>query len=138
MTAPAMDVVSEGAFMGLGMNLAGPSSWRRRKEETNIECFVTHFGANPKVCARVWLDLQTATDPSLRVGAKDSPLYLLLALRFLKAYPKDAELCGFFDMSAETMRKWKFVYVAKLARLLEDKVSYSLPVFLFRWLHSQL
>jgi hypothetical protein len=131
MTAAAMAAVSEGAFLELGMNLAGPSTWKRRNDEKNIETFVTHYGVSPKVCARVWSDLQAATDPSLRVGAKDCPFYLLLALKYLKCYPKDELLCGFFDIAAKSMRKWKNVYVDKLARLLEVKVSNQPVVFVF-------
>lgn len=109
--------------MGLGMYLAGHHNWKRRKEETNVEVFKTHYGACPKVCERVWSDLQTSEDPSLRVGSKDSPLHLLLGLRYLKAYPKDTELCGFFKIpSKEAMTKWRNLYVGKLAKLLEDKV----------------
>jgi hypothetical protein len=68
------------------------------------------------------LDLQTAVDPSLRIGARASPVYLLLGLRYLKAYPKDADLCGFFGInSPETMTKWRNHYVDKLARLLEKQ-----------------
>ena len=114
MTAPVMEAVSEKHFMGLGMSLAGTPNWKNMKEETNVEVFVTHFGASPTVCERIWLDLQTAEDPSLCVSARDSPLYLLVALRYLKAYPKDVELCGFFGInSRETIRKWKKIFVHK-------------------------
>ena len=126
MLAPEMDLVSEMEFMALGMHLIGSPNWKRRKEDTNVEAFVTHFGASPKVCATIWLDLQTTAEASICIGAKDSPLYLLLGLRYLKAYPKDAELCGFFCISSKrTMTKWRDVYIAKMAKLLENKVSKS-------------
>ena len=51
-------VVSEADFMALGLQLAGPSNWRRNIEETNVKAFVTHYGAPPKVCATMWFDLE--------------------------------------------------------------------------------
>jgi hypothetical protein len=118
-----MAFVSEIEFMGLGMSLAAPPKWRNRSDERNVETFVTYYGACPSVCESIWSDLRTAADPSLRVGEKDFPLHLLLGLRYLKAYPKDDELCGFFRInSQETMRKWRNIYVRKLACLLSYKV----------------
>jgi hypothetical protein len=106
--------------------LAAPPNWENRKEETNVKAFISHYGASPTVCQRIWFDLQTAVDPSLCVGAGDDPLYLLLALRYLKAYPNDAELCGFFRINSPgTIRKWKNKFVDKLARLLQNKVLLS-------------
>jgi hypothetical protein len=78
------------------------------------------------------LDLQTAVDPSFHVGTRDSPSHLLLALQFLKAYPKDDELLGFFKINCkDTMMKWRTIYVKKLARLLANKVQQPIRVVFF-------
>jgi hypothetical protein len=118
--AHAIDLVTEWEFMALGMHLAGPPNWERRNHETNVRAFVSHYGACPMVCERVWWDLQTNEEED---GSINFPVHLLLALRFLKAYPKDDELCGFFGMSNGTMWKWRDLYVSKLATLLDTKVS---------------
>lgn len=123
MAAPFMAVASEEQFMGLGMRFAGSPNWNNHKEEVNVDVFITHYGACPTACKRIWYDLQTAADPNVRVGARDSPMYLLLALRYLKAYPKESELCGFFGInSRRTIKKWRDLYVDKLAKLLKSKV----------------
>jgi uncharacterized protein (UPF0248 family) len=117
-------VVNEEQFMGLGMPLAGFNNWRTRKKESNVEIFISHFGASPNVCERIWVDLETAVDPSLRVDDETNcPLHLLLALKYLKAYPADVVLGGFFGIkSRETVRKWRTQFVNKLAGLLQIKV----------------
>jgi hypothetical protein len=109
--------------MALGMQLAGPSTWRRNIEATNVKAFVTHYGAPPKVCSAMWFDIESSEEDPL--GQWDKPLYLLLALRFLKAYPTDAELCAFFDINSRiTITKWRNIYVNRISKLLLTKVRH--------------
>jgi hypothetical protein len=114
---------SEEDFMALGMQLAGPSTWRRNIEATNVKAFVTHYGAPPKVCSAMWFDIESSEEDPL--GQWDKPLHLLLALRFLKAYPTDAELCAFFDINSRiTITKWRNIYVNRIGKLLLTKVRH--------------
>jgi hypothetical protein len=122
-------VYSEQDFMVLGLDLAGPLTWRRNIEATNVEAFVTHYGASPKVCAAMWVDIENSQEDPL--GQWDLPMYLLLGLRFLKAYPKDVELCAFFDINSRvTMTKWRKIYIDRISKLLQRKVRQSQP---WRW-----
>jgi hypothetical protein len=119
--------ISASEFMALGLELAGYKKWQSYKEKNNIERFKAQYGALPKSCENIWIDLQMAIDHECCVKSDASPRLLLLALRFLWVYPTENQLCTMFDMSEKTVRKWSGVFSRKLQLLLPKKVSTMLP-----------
>jgi hypothetical protein len=115
----AVDVVSSLSFMELGLEMAGFKHWRSYKEKGKVERFRSLFGAAPTTCETIWADLQVTG----HLTGDENRLGLLLALRFLKAYPTEKELSGMFQMSDKIVRKWVKVYVRKIQRLKFIKVS---------------
>jgi hypothetical protein len=101
--------------MALGLELAGYKRWRSYKEKANIERFKAQYGALPKSCENIWVDLQTTTDEDCCIESNASPRLLLLALRFLWVYPTEKQLCTMFDMSEKTVRKWSGIFSRKLS-----------------------
>jgi hypothetical protein len=119
--------ISAKEFMALGLELAGYKQWQSYKETANIKRFKAHYGALPKVCENIWIDLQMATDEECRIKSDASPRLLLLGLRFLWVYPTESQLCTMFEMSEKTVRKWSGVFSRKLQLLLPNKVSNMSP-----------
>lgn len=115
--------VSASEFMALGLELVGYKHWRRYKEKANIERFKAHFGALPKSCEKIWVDLQMTTDDECRIESDANLRFLLLALRFVFSYPSEMQLSAMFQMSEKTVRKWSGVYTRKLQLLLPNMVS---------------
>ena len=111
------------AFMRLGLRIAGFDKWEAYMEHTNIARFRAWYGSTPKTCAKVWLDLRSSTVDGCSIGADANPMHLLLALRFLKAYPSETELAGTFQISEKSVRKWSAEYTRKLQLLLPQMVS---------------
>jgi hypothetical protein len=69
------------------------------------------------------VDLQTITDKEGRIEGDENPVFLLLALRFLRAYPTEIELSATFQMTQKTVRTHCSVWVRKLQLLKFKKVS---------------
>ena len=111
------------AFMRLGLQIAGFDKWETYMEHTNIARFRAWYGPTPTTCAKVWLDLQSSTVDGCSIGSDANPVHLLLALRFLKAYPSETELAGTFQISEKSVRKWSAAYTRKLQLLLPQMVS---------------
>jgi hypothetical protein len=119
--------ISASEFMALGLELAGYKKWQSYKEKNNIERFKAHYGALPKSCENIWIDLQMATDDECCIKSDASPRLLLLGLRFLWVYPTENQLCTMFDMSEKTVRRWSGVFSRKLQLLFPKKVSNMSP-----------
>jgi hypothetical protein len=118
-----VSILTDGDFMTLGLDIAGFKRWRSCKEETNIERFKAWFAANPKTCAAIWLDLQVSTEEGGRIESDANPSFLLLAFRFLKAYPTKKVLSGTFQMTEKTVRTHCSAWVHKLHLLKSKKVQ---------------
>src|SRR5687768_14674594 len=92
-------------IMEIGLHLLHFSSCRiqRAEESTNIDRFVSHFGAPPPVCADIWEDLQKTEVDDDRISPQDLSIkYFLMAMHHLKQYPTEAEREPIFDIS----HKW--------------------------------
>ena len=119
---PTMVVsITEEKFMALGLDIAGFKNWEICKEKTNMERFQGWYEAKTKTCAAIWADLQMTTDEVGRIESDANPVHLLLALRFLRAYPSELELSGSFQMSEKTVRKWSDLFVRKIQSLKSKK-----------------
>lgn len=118
--------ISANQFMALGLELAGYKRWRRYKEKANIERFKAHFGALPKSCEKMWIDLQTTTNDECRIDSGANPKHFLLALHFLWEYPTEKKLFTMFQLTEKTVRKWWEIYARKIQLLLPDMVSESI------------
>ena len=65
---PMALLVRASEFMGLDLEVAGYSRWRNYKEAANIKRFNAFYGALPKSCENIWLDLQTTTRRLIRAS----------------------------------------------------------------------
>ena len=109
--------------MRLGLEIAGFKKWETYEEHTNEARFRGWYGPSAKLCAKIWLGLQSSTLDECRIANNENPVHLLLALRFLRAYPSEKELAGTFGMSEKSVRKWSAAYTRKLQLLLPGTVS---------------
>ena len=89
----------------LGLQLVGFDKSRQTCYRTNLERFVTHFGASPETHSLIFNDLQTTDIPEARAPNPD-PLALLIATHWLKTYPKEAQIAGTFKVDKKTARKY--------------------------------
>ena len=105
----------------LGLQLVGFDKSRQTCYRTNLERFVTHFGASPETHSLIFNDLQTTDIPEARTPNPD-PLSLLIATHWLKTYPKEALIAGTFKVDEKTARKYVWKYVQAIAALKGIKV----------------
>jgi hypothetical protein len=103
--------VTGSKFLALGLDIAGFKNWKMCNENTNMQRFQGFFEAKPEACAAIWLDLQTTFNQEGRIESNAKPLHLLLALRYLRAYPTELELSATFHMSENSVRKWVEIFV---------------------------
>ena len=105
---------SERDFMVFGLEIVGFTRWKSYNESPNVERFRSWYRPSPKI-SKIWSDLQTTMNMLCRVASDANPFHLLLALRFLKAYPTETELAGQFQRSNNSAaRKWSSFYVKKI------------------------
>jgi len=88
--------IRDSEFMALGLEWAGFVRWKKHKYETNLEHFKGWYGASPKSCETIWVDLQTTIEEEFRIDRDANPLHLLLTLHFLKGYQTEWQLAGLF------------------------------------------
>ncbi len=90
------------------------------------ECgFHSFFGARNEILLKVWSMLG---EGSLR-PKNSEPKHLLWALYFLKVYPREGPECSAVGGSKgaidpKTMRKWVWLFLEHIAKLVDNVVSY--------------
>jgi hypothetical protein len=111
-------------FLFLGLELAGFSGYtiRRNEKKMNLERFKDSFYASPQTAEDIFADIQGEDLGENRV-AKPNPIYLLLALFYLKKYPTKHALAAFLDSTEKTVLAWAKRYVKAIQALKEKKVS---------------
>ena len=114
MTELAPDV-SPAKFLQIGLETCGYNRWRRYKYHANVDRFKEIFGMLPKTTAQVWSMLRTSTDSNIRLRKNAKPTHLLLTMNYLWHYGTEGVLSKDFKMTAKTARKWKWIYVRKIA-----------------------
>ena len=123
-TMAAAKAVSTLEFLGIGLDVFGYKRWRYYKEHANIKRFKEHYGISPLTCHQIWESLRNSIDDSIKLHPKAKPIHLLLAIVHLWSYPTEANLASQFGMASKnTCRKWRRLYVEKLASLFPSLVS---------------
>jgi hypothetical protein len=105
----------------LGLEFVGFDTRRQKCHKTNLERFVTHFGASPETHSLIFSDLQRTDIPEARI-LKPDPLSLPIETHWLKTYPKEAQIAGTFKVDEKTVRKRVWNYVQAIAALKGIKV----------------
>ena len=114
--------IRDSEFMALGLERAGFIRWKNHNYKTNLEHFKGWYGASPKSCELIWVDLQTTIEEEFRIDSDANPSHLLLTLHFLKSFQTELILAPTFRVTEKTARKWIGVYMAKLQLLKIHKV----------------
>ena len=111
-------------FLFLGLDLAGFSSYtiQRNATKMNLERFKDSFYASPQTSKNIFVDIQDEDLGESRIS-KPNPIYLLLALFYLKKYPTKHALAAFLDSTEKTGLDWAKRYVKAIQALKEKKVS---------------
>jgi hypothetical protein len=108
--------------MGLGQIGFSDDQQERVKRATNVRRFKAHYGSSPLVLATIWEDLMTTDILAARIPSKTSPEKLFLGMYFLKEYPTEEHLAGFFSKCEKGARKWVWSFVRKIQALKAQKV----------------
>lgn len=113
--------------LSIGLLYAGFHAGRQQRvaRATNVGRFMSHYGSSPLVCAVIWEDLVTARDiwenQTHQKGASFEKF--LMAMYFLKVYPTEEKLAGFWKICEKSASKWVWLFVLKIQALKEKKVS---------------
>jgi hypothetical protein len=117
-------ILTADGMMRIGLEMCGFDGRRQNKacRALNLRRFKAHFGSNPIVYAQIWEDLQTTMIPKARIDGKVCVESFLMAILFLKIYPTEEVLSGFFKICERSVRKWVWYYVSKIQALKRAKV----------------
>ena len=122
---PTVDIVTPKQVLSRGLDLVnfGPDRQRNVRYEKNLTRFKEFFGAAPLVYSIIWHDLQTHS--IVNVEEENTKIEdLLVAIYFLKVYPKESQAEGCVNLSDNTIRKWVWIYIQKLVELLPVKINW--------------
>ena len=113
-------------FVAFGLRFSNFNNVKRLSRNKNLEFFKSCCGCSAKVCEQIWMDLQT--NDEINNDGKESfeykPKYFLLALRFLKEYSTENQLCSLFGIQSPTsVQCWSKEYVIRIHLLLQRTVS---------------
>jgi hypothetical protein len=75
-----------------------------------------HFYGSPESCADIFSELQTTNIAEARMYSRPNPIYLLMALNWLKQYKVKEEMVGWFKLVVKTAQKWTQLYTKKFKR----------------------
>jgi len=64
-------VYTEEQILRIGLGLIGVDRKRQKRQlpKTNVSDFKAHYGTEPKICKKIWEDLQTTTIPEAKLDA---------------------------------------------------------------------
>ncbi len=93
-------------FLFLGLDLAGFSNHtiRRNEKRMNLERFKDSFHTSPQTSEDIFADIQDEDLGESRISKPD-PIYLLLALFYLKKHPTKHALAAFLDCLRTTLAR---------------------------------
>jgi DDE superfamily endonuclease len=98
---------------------------RNAKKATNDSRFGQQFGVSAEIAVMVFHDLQTTIFEDAFVERSDADIrYFLLALYFLKNYPKEYQTEAVFDWSAKWARDKYWFWCKKIQGLKSEKVIF--------------
>lgn len=96
---------------------------KRAKAKTNRERFESHYGVTCTIAVRVFHDLQQTAFDDARVDGSEINLdHFLMALYFLKLYPKEAQIEALFDLSPKWARMKIWRYAKAIQALKQEKI----------------
>jgi hypothetical protein len=85
--------------------------------------FRTHYGSEPHVYKKIWLDLQVSSNDEARIPPGKLKLdYFLMSMYFLRLYPTQLELVATFNYCRETIDQWLWYYLEKIQALKDEKI----------------
>ena len=114
--------IDPAAWLELGLDFAGFDDRRRMvHHKTNLQRFVAHYGASPEAHSAIFNDFQGTDIPQAHM-AKPDPKSLLMATHWLKTYPKESQMSGFWKLDEKTCRNRMWKYVKAIAALKGLKV----------------
>ena len=118
-------LISGNEVLQEGLVLAGVDvkCQSRATRATNVTRFKAEYGSDPEVYARIFNDLQTATNDEAKMDGWKVPLAgFFIATHFLKRYQTEMEQANKFGMSRNTIRKWKWFFVNRIRALKAEKI----------------
>jgi len=117
----------------IGLKILGVDRHRQKRQsaKSNLADFKAHYGVDPIVCAQMWEDLQTTTIAAAQIDAKSSYnrnsganlKNFLRGFHFLMRYGTELERKVSSGNARNTVRKWTWFFVEKIAALKGLKVS---------------
>ena len=122
--SPVVDVVSPSQVMSRGLTLVRfPLERQRVRRSKNLERFKAHFGSVPVVYSMIWSDLQS--HGLVNVAENGDRLEdFLVAVFFLKVYPKENPAEGTLGLSDTHIRKLVWKYIPLIGQLLSNKIGF--------------
>jgi hypothetical protein len=115
--------LSEAEFLELGLSHAGFDAIKQQRTRPvdNVRRFRGWYGAGPKTCSQIFIDLQTSDIQQARIKKPDGKK-LLLALCWMKTYNTEPVLAGIFNANEKTARNWLWTYAGAIQALKHQKV----------------
>ena len=112
-------------FLQLGLRKMGFSdeTIRRNKASTNVDRFKDNYYVKPCTCAKLFVDIQSEDLGDARIN-NPKPLYLLLALFYLKKYPTKIMMAAFTDGCHKTALMQSRKYVVAIQALMNSTIRW--------------
>ena len=127
---PISHIVTVEEMLNAGLRLLySDGRIKRARGKTNVKRFNDSFGVYPRTACQIYEHLQTTTIDAAKVD-NTGPLhlqYFLIALYFLRLYPTRGELEQRFDVSKGYLAKKCWEWVARIAALKEEVITFSNP-----------
>ena len=100
-----VSILTGSDFMKLVLDIAGFKCWRSYKERRISSVSSVGLQPTPSLLRHFGLIFRhRSTDEGGRIESDANPSFLLLALRFLKAYPTETVLSATFQMTEKTVQ----------------------------------
>ena len=117
------DIITPSQVLSRGLALVGfPLERQKVRRSKNLERFLSHFGSVPLVYSTIWCDLQKHSLVDVEDGATLEDF--LVAVYFLKVYPKESQAEGCLKLSDTHIRKLIWKYVPIIGQLLSTKIGF--------------
>ena len=117
-------ILSKNEVLKLGLlYVSDDISRSRAKQSTHINSFKKLYGSDPAVIAKIWNELQTTTVKEAKIDGVSACLKgFFITMHFLKRYATETEQAVHFKSSENTVRKWRWFYIARLRALKKVKI----------------